>query len=257
MICDPDSTGCFAWYDYDTADKDASLAFYTAVMGWEIKAWSPEYPMFTVGGAALGGFRQLPEQAVLGGCPNSWLPYVSVKDVDVAVLQAVGLGAKLHMGPRDIPGAGRFAVFQDPQGAFVAVFASAGPAVERPHMDTPGQVGWHELATSDMPAAWEFYSALFGWKHSSDMELPPAMGGTYRLFNRRDDNLGGMFQKPQGVPSHWLLYLRVADLDGALATATDKGARLVNGPMEVPGGDRVAQLVDPQGAMFALVASGG
>ncbi|TMA59700.1 MAG: VOC family protein, partial [Deltaproteobacteria bacterium] len=26
----------------------------------------------------------------------------------------------------------------------------------------------------------------------------------------------------------------------------------INGPMEVPGGDRVAQCVDPQGATFAL-----
>ena len=38
----------------------------------------------------------------------------------------------------------------------------------------------------------------------------------------------------------------------ALARATARGARVLNGPMEVPGGQRVVQLLDPQGAAFAL-----
>jgi hypothetical protein len=50
----------------------------------------------------------------------------------------------------------------------------------------------------------------------------------------------------------WLPYVQVADLDAAIARATSKGARVMNGPMEVPGGARIAQLTDPQGAAFAL-----
>ena len=34
--------------------------------------------------------------------------------------------------------------------------------------------------------------------------------------------------------------------------ATKAGGKVVNGPMEVPGGDRIAQIVDPQGAAFAV-----
>jgi predicted enzyme related to lactoylglutathione lyase len=30
------------------------------------------------------------------------------------------------------------------------------------------------------------------------------------------------------------------------------GAKVINGPMEVPGGDWIVQGLDPQGAMFAL-----
>jgi len=42
--------------------------------------------------------------------------------------------------------------------------------------------------------------------------------------------------------------------DAALARAKKRGATLMNGPMEVPGGSRraTAQLKDPQGATFAL-----
>ena len=42
-------------------------------------------------------------------------------------------------------------------------------------------------------------------------------------------------------------------LDAAQERATGRGARVINGPMEVPGGQRIVQLMDPQGAAFALV----
>ncbi len=256
MSCDDRALGSFCWYDYDSADADASKAFYTALIGWSEQAWSPAYAMFTSGGAPLGGFRQKSDAAVAGGCPNAWLAYVSVEDVDATVEQAEGLGAKVHVPATDIPGGGRFAVLMDPLGAVFAVHAGDPPPQPKPGMDTPGQVGWHELASSDMPAAWDFYSALFPWKISQDMELPPEMGGTYRLFHACDDNLGGMGGKPPGAPDHWLLYFRIEDLDASLAKAAELGAELVHGPMEVPGGDRVAQLRDPFGAVFALVGPG-
>jgi predicted enzyme related to lactoylglutathione lyase len=50
----------------------------------------------------------------------------------------------------------------------------------------------------------------------------------------------------------WLYYVDVVDLDAAVGRATKRGAKLMNGPMEVPGGARIAQLMDPQGAAFAL-----
>jgi hypothetical protein len=50
-----------------------------------------------------------------------------------------------------------------------------------------------------------------------------------------------------------MFYVTTADLDAALGRARGKGARVLNGPMEVPGGQRIVQLMDPQGAVFALV----
>jgi hypothetical protein len=41
-------------------------------------------------------------------------------------------------------------------------------------------------------------------------------------------------------------------LDAALTRVRDGGGQVLNGPKEVPGGDRIAQCVDPQGAAFAL-----
>ncbi|WP_395844225.1 VOC family protein [Cystobacter fuscus] len=56
----------------------------------------------------------------------------------------------------------------------------------------------------------------------------------------------------RGLHASWMYYVTVEDLDAALARATAKGARVLNGPMEVPGGQRIVQLMDPQGAAFAL-----
>ena len=50
----------------------------------------------------------------------------------------------------------------------------------------------------------------------------------------------------------WLHYTQVADLDAAVERAKSKGGKLLHGPMEVPGGARIAQMMDPQGAAFAL-----
>jgi hypothetical protein len=46
----------------------------------------------------------------------------------------------------------------------------------------------------------------------------------------------------------------VADADAAHATATAHGATTLAPPMEVPGGDRIAVMMDPQGAVFAVHA---
>ena len=65
---------------------------------------------------------------------------------------------------------------------------------------------------------------------------------------------GGMMTTPKGspMPPMWLYYTETPDLDAAITRATKKGATIMNGPMDVPGGGRIAQLMDPQGAAFAL-----
>jgi predicted enzyme related to lactoylglutathione lyase len=63
-----------------------------------------------------------------------------------------------------------------------------------------------------------------------------------------------MMMKPADRPgrSNWLYYVHVPSLDEALAQVKKGGGQVVNGPMEVPDGDRIAQCMDPQGALFAL-----
>jgi len=82
--------------------------------------------------------------------------------------------------------------------------------------------------------------------------------GVYRIFGIGDRQMGGMMTTPKGspMPPMWLYYTEVPDLDAAIGRATKSGAKVMNGPMEVPGGGRIAALLDPQGAGFALHQAG-
>jgi predicted enzyme related to lactoylglutathione lyase len=56
---------------------------------------------------------------------------------------------------------------------------------------------------------------------------------------------------------YWLFYTQVDAIDAAAERVKAHGGQILNGPLEVPGGDWVAQCLDPQGAMFALVGPKG
>ena len=60
--------------------------------------------------------------------PPTWVPYVTVADVDALVKKVESLGGQVHMPPTDIPTVGRFAVIADPQGATINVITYAMPA---------------------------------------------------------------------------------------------------------------------------------
>jgi predicted enzyme related to lactoylglutathione lyase len=52
--------------------------------------------------------------------------------------------------------------------------------------------------------------------------------------------------------SAWLYYALVSDVKKSVDEVKNLGGQILNGPMEVPGGDLIAQCLDPQGAAFAL-----
>jgi predicted enzyme related to lactoylglutathione lyase len=78
--------------------------------------------------------------------------------------------------------------------------------------------------------------------------------GAYQIFSIGGQAVGGMMNKPPMVPvPNWLYYINVADIDAAIDRVKTGGGQILNGPMQVPGGDWIIQGKDPQGAMFALV----
>ena len=217
-----------------------------------MEAAGPPYTMWVAGETPIGGSMQLPRDAVKAGAPSHWMMYVGTDDVDSTVKQALALGGKTCVAPQDIPNIGRFAVLIDPQGAMFAIYKSLNPAV--PPLAKPGigHVSWHELATTDPVAAFRFYHALFGWDETGTHDMGPM--GLYRMIGHGELSLGAMFTKPSQMPGppHWLLYVRVADVNATVARVKEHGGQVLNGPMEVPGGDWIAQCLDPQGSAFAV-----
>ncbi len=248
--------GRFVWYDLMTSDQAAAEAFYTGLIGWTTQKWEAgpaPYTMWAVGEKAIGGVVTISDEAKQAGVPPHWLAYITTPDIDADLGAAGKRGANTLVPPIEIPTVGRFAVLADPQGAPFSIFQ---PADNVPGQDDPPnecEFSWHELATTDHEAGWEFYHGLFGWEKTEAMDMGEA--GIYQMFRASDLQFpyGGVYNKPPEIPvPNWLLYIRVPNLDEAIERAKSQGGQVLNGPMDVPDGDRVAQCMDPQGAAFAL-----
>jgi len=251
----------FLWYELMTTDVEGAKAFYADVVGWGTQDWdgaAHPYTMWLADGQPVGGLMALPEEARAEGARPLWLGYVWAADVNAATERARSLGATGILPPKDIPEVGRFSVIHDPQGAGLALFRPADPAdmPRPPEGPRPGRVAWHELMTTDPEAGWAFHRELFGWTETDTMDMGEM--GTYRMFGAGGPTLGGIMGWPPGASGRprWIYYVTVPDLDKALERVTAGGGKVMNGPMTVPGGDRVAQCADPQGAWFALHAVG-
>jgi len=247
------SRGRFVWHELMTTDPEAAMKFYTQVVGWKTEAWDKHtsYMMWMTERGPVGGLMTLPSEAKIQGAPPHWLVYVGTPDLDATVADAVRLGGRVLKPATAIPEVGRFAILADPQGA---VFSAFTPQSPMPQSDTPqvGEFSWHELATTDGVAAFRFYEQLFGWQKTDTMDMGPS--GVYQMFGWGGRSMGGVYKTPREAPAppHWLCYTMVPDTNKTVAKIKKAGGTILNGPMEVPGGDLVARCLDPQGAAFAV-----
>lgn len=243
----------FAWYELMTTDPEAAKAFYTKVVGWGTEPFpGMPYTILKAGEAPVGGLMELPEEARKMGAPPHWIGYVGVDDVDAATEKARRLGGSVYVEPQDIPEVGRFSIVTDPQKAAFTLFKPANLPDSPPAVPgSPGHIGWHELYAVDWEKAFAFYAEMFGWQKAEALDMG-AMG-IYQLFSAGGAPIGGMFNKPAEMPMPaWLYYFTVADFDAATERLKSHGGKVINGPMEVPGGAWIVQAIDPQGAMFAI-----
>jgi predicted enzyme related to lactoylglutathione lyase len=105
-----------------TTDEEGAKTFYGKLFGWQFEAMPMNdmtYHVFRSDGDETGGIMAIPPEAE--GHPPTWGAYVTVDDVDVSIKLTEELGGKVHVPPMDIPGVGRFAMIQDPQGAYISI----------------------------------------------------------------------------------------------------------------------------------------
>ena len=244
------------WYELMTSDPSAAEKFYDNVIGWSSSPFPSSPQPYTVfkrsGDVQVGGLMKTPDGMNM---PPFWSMYVAVPNLEEAVAHIKRLGGSELSEIIDVPTVGRMQMLKDPQGAAFYIIQPL-PREERP--ETAPQVGdasWHELMTTDAEAAMKFYSDVFGWQPSEVMDMGEM--GKYHMFNRPVGMIGGMMNKPPqlaNVPPHWGIYFLVSDINAAVERVKANGGQILNGPMEVPGGDWIVNAMDPQGAAFSLHA---
>lgn len=247
--------GRFTWYELNTNSPETAVAFYEKVIGWEVQIWPMghgDYRMLKPpGGEAVAGIMPIDDEAKAMGARPMWLAYTAVADVDAAGALAVARGGHAISPAFEVPNVGRMQVLMDPWGAIFAIHAFDSAMSPPKEKALHGEVVWHELLTDDIDGALAFYGELFGWEKGESMDTPT---GPYQILLREGQGLGGVMKRPEMVPvNYWVYYVHVDDLDGALAKVEKAGGKVVMPPMPIPGGSRIAQLLDAEGAVLALL----
>jgi predicted enzyme related to lactoylglutathione lyase len=256
------SQGSFVWYELMTPDPEGAKAFYEPVVGWSMTTGhgdNQDYGFITrTGGGMSGGVLRLTEEMREHGARPCWLGYIGVEDVDAAVREIESSGGKCLMPARDIEMAGRIAMVADPAGAPFYVMKPRPPESREEaeskvfSVDEPQHVRWNELSTSDPEGAVNFYGKRFGWVEDGGMDMGEM--GRYRFINDNGVMIGAIMPRmPQMPVSLWTYYIGVDDIDRAGSAIEQGGGKILNGPMEIPGGEFALNAMDPQGAAFGLV----
>lgn len=260
--------GTFCWYDLMSSDPAKAKAFYAKLLGWSFRdddmGGGMIYshclrPKADGSPGEVAGMGQLPPDMQAAGVPSNWTPAVHVPDCAAACAKATELGATVIAGPMEIPGPngaviGHYGVFRDPQGGHCCVWQS-GLHTGADFKDGEEGTGcWTELSSTDLAGSKDFYGKLFGWdicegKAGDEPYIELKTAGTW---------VGGMMatKAPAGVPSFWLAYFAVPDVDKSVALALEMGAAPMFEAMNIPGIGRIAGLMDPTGAGFALWTKG-
>ena len=252
----PNPHGSFIWYELMTSDPAAAAAFYGNVVGWSASdSGVPglDYRILSDQTGQAGGILAISKTGCENGMKPVWLGYIGVEDVDSAVGAIVSEGGRLHMAAEDIPNVGRMAMVADPQGIPFYVMRGASEEVSTA-FDPKAQrrVAWNELVTTDQAGALDFYGRHFGFERAGAM--PMGAMGDYVFIAHDGVPIGAVMNRsPQQERPMWNFYFRVGSIDSAAERVRAGGGEVVQGPMEVPGGDFVIVGRDPQGASFGLV----
>lgn len=243
-----------AWVDLASADPAASREFYGKLFGWETTVSDdPQYGGYGIAHLPDGG----EDVAGIGpkmdpNAPTSWNLYIGTDDAG-ALGEAVKAAGGTVVAPAfDVGEMGRMAVFQDAAGAFISAWQPAGEGSFR--SGEVGTFGWAELNARGIEAAKAFYADVFGWTSTA---TPMGEGQPdYHQFQVDGENIAGGMEMspmlPDQVPSYWMPYFNVDDVDAAFGRALEAGAREMVAPMPMPSG-RFAIVTDPQGAAFGLL----
>ena len=115
-----------------------------------------------------------------------------------------------------------------------------------------GKIGWIDITVDDATRLRDFYADVVGLKPDAvsmgdyddfTMTMPESGDAVCGVCHARGSNAE--------LPSGWLIYFIVADVDKSAAACTEKGGKIIVEPRGLAGG-RFCVIEDPRGATAAL-----
>ena len=241
------------WTDLSTSDPEGARKFYSAVFGWHVEV-NPDpqyggYALAKVHGKDVAGIgpKQMEE------APTAWTVYIGTANAAETAKKAEAAGAKIIAPVMEIGDQGHMAIIQDPSGAYLGLWQAG--KMQGSQTEGANSMGWAELNARGFDKTEPFYKNLFGWgekKTPASAENPTE----YTEFQANGESIAGGMEMnsmvPAQVPSYWMVYFNVDNVDKAFDKVIAEGGKEMMSPMDMPGG-RFAIVSDPEGAAFGLL----
>jgi predicted enzyme related to lactoylglutathione lyase len=245
--------GSPCWADLWTSDVEGCRRFYGELFGWESEVPNPEfggYFSFLREGVQVAG-----AMGDMGDMPadNAWKVYLATDDIAKTVAAAEAEGAQIISPAMPVADLGIQVVLNDPTGAHLGAW-QAGTFPGFTVLGEHGAPSWFEVHTRDYATTVSFYQSVFHWDTTTVGDSDEFRYSTMSDPGSGEDLAGIMDASaflPEGVPSHWLIYWEVDEVDAAVAKVASLGGSVVMGAEDTPYG-RMATVTDTAGAEFKL-----
>jgi predicted enzyme related to lactoylglutathione lyase len=179
-----------------------------------------------------------------------WLGLMSTADPEKAAAFATAAGGRVLIRPTELPGRGQVALLADPEGARFGVLRTLDGDPPDLFPDT-GDFLWRELWARDGAAMADFYSALSGAR-SQRVDSDAVPTPEWHLLAAGYPRAGILQEPAENLPSAWLQYVRVGNLERSLARVVEHGGSVLLYPDDSIRNGAVAIITDPQGAALGL-----
>ncbi len=215
------------WVDMSvetSEQREALMAFYSAVHGWTWDVSGPEmgsYSLASSNGQTVFGLGEGP------GGQGAMIPFFLSTDVARDVERATELGGSVAMGPMTVTDTGVMAVLLDPAQATFGLwqpqpFPGFGVVYE------VGSVGWFDHVSDRGADAAAFYGSLLG---KTVLEPAPGM----RILANGEQWFASISDSDETFAPGWSTMYIVDNLASFRETAREHGATIVAEELPVPG----------------------
>ena len=246
--------GAPCWIELFTSDKAKAVAFYGEIFGWTVEHLGEEfghYSNFSKGEHLIAGSMNNDGST---GSPDSWFIYLATDDINAVAAAVPAGGGQVIVPPMPVMDLGSMSVIADPGGAGIGAW-QPGTHKGFTLLGEPGTPAWFELHTRSYDAALEFYRKAFKWE-TQTMSDEPTFRYTVQMAN--GEQVAGVMDAtvfPEDAPLGWSIYFAVENVDATLAKIVELGGSIVLPAEDTPYG-RLAQAVDPTGAIFKVMSGG-
>jgi uncharacterized protein len=246
--------GTFCWVDLSTTDLEAAKKFYTELFGWTYMTHETSAMPYTTifqGEKAVAGLAELQAEVRAMGVPPHWMSYLTSKDVSKTLAAVKEAGGNVIMDTMPISDHGAMGIFQDPEGATLALWQPKSMDEELTR-NIPGSCCWNEKGSHDSKESLEFYGKVFGWEN----ETSKMSEVDYTVFKLDGKEIGGMYIMPEflkDIPSHWMPYFITENIEELIEKAKKLGGEVPMDIMQVEGVGKFCVVKDVQGAAFGVI----